>query len=44
MPVQGSDLCWLLHAAGEEGHSIGDSEADRAVAKAPRAKAPKKSS
>ena len=42
MPVQGSDLCWLLHAAGEEGHSIGDSEADRAVAKAPRAKAPKK--
>ena len=29
-------------AAGEEGHSIGDAEADRAVAKAPRAKAVKK--
>jgi hypothetical protein len=25
-PVQGSDLCWLLHAAGEEGHSLGDTE------------------
>jgi hypothetical protein len=23
-PVQGSDLVWLLHAAGEEGHSLGD--------------------
>lgn len=29
-PVQGSDLCWLLHAAAEEGHSIADSEATKA--------------
>lgn len=33
MPVQGSDLCWLLHAAGEEGHSITDTES----AKTPKA-------
>lgn len=26
MPVQGSDLCWLLHAAAEEGHSITDTD------------------
>jgi len=26
MPLQGSDLCWLLHAASEEGHSISDTE------------------
>ncbi len=26
MPVQGSDLVWLLHAAAEEGHSITDTE------------------
>jgi hypothetical protein len=25
-PVQGSDLCWLLHVAGEEGHSLSDTE------------------
>jgi hypothetical protein len=25
-PVQGSDLCWWLHAAAEEGHSIADTE------------------
>ena len=27
MPVQGSDLVWLLHAADEEGHSISDTQA-----------------
>ena len=32
MPVQGSDLVWLLHAADEEGHSISETE------KAPPAK------
>lgn len=32
MPVQGSDLCWLLHVAGEEGHPIADVEADREAA------------
>ncbi len=26
MPVQGSDLCWLLHAATEEGHSMSETE------------------
>lgn len=26
MPVQGSDLVWLLHAAAEEGHSITETE------------------
>ncbi|MFZ2266036.1 MAG: hypothetical protein WAV95_00505 [Azonexus sp.] len=26
MPVQGSDLCWLIHAAAEEGHSISDTQ------------------
>ena len=26
MPVQGSDLIWLLHAADEEEHSITDTE------------------
>lgn len=26
MPVQGSDLVWLLHAADEEAHSITDTE------------------
>ena len=25
-PVQGSDLCWLLHAAAEEGHSLAETE------------------
>ena len=34
MPVQGSDLCWLLHAAGEEGHSIGDAKVDADLGKA----------
>ncbi len=29
MPVQGSDLCWLLQAAAEEGHSITDTEPAR---------------
>lgn len=24
MPVQGSDLVWLLHAAEEEGHGLGE--------------------
>lgn len=28
-PVQGSDLCWLIQAAAEEGHSISNTEADR---------------
>lgn len=28
-PVQGSDLCWLLHAAGEEGHGLGDNENEK---------------
>jgi len=27
LPVQGSDLVWLLHAAAEEGHSLADTEA-----------------
>ncbi len=31
-PVQGSDLCWLLQAAAEEGHAISDVEADRLAA------------
>jgi hypothetical protein len=31
MPVQGSDLVWLLHAAGEEGHSIADTEPVKAT-------------
>lgn len=26
MPLQGSDLCWLLDSAAEEGHSIGDTD------------------
>ena len=42
MPVQGSDRCWLLHAAGEEGGSMGDAEADRVVGKASRVKAARK--
>lgn len=29
MPVQGSDLCWLLQAADEEGHSITDTDDGR---------------
>ncbi|QRM19259.1 hypothetical protein GBK02_07555 [Dechloromonas sp. TW-R-39-2] len=29
MPVQGSDLCWLLQAADEEGHSITDTDGGR---------------
>jgi hypothetical protein len=29
MPVQGSDLIWLLHAADEEGHSISETEQPR---------------
>lgn len=29
MPVQGSDLCWLIQAAAEEGHSISDTADDR---------------
>lgn len=28
-PVQGSDLCWLLHAAGEEGHGLSDNENEK---------------
>lgn len=28
-PVQGSDLCWLLHAAGEEGRGLGDNENEK---------------
>jgi len=24
--VQGSDLCWLLHASAEEGHSMNGAE------------------
>lgn len=35
-PLQGSDLCWLLHAADEEGHSIADTEAG--TSKAQKAK------
>ncbi|MBI2276576.1 MAG: hypothetical protein HYU74_04420 [Dechloromonas sp.] len=31
MPVQGSDLCWLLHAAAEEGHSITDTDKVRTL-------------
>jgi hypothetical protein len=30
MPVQGSDLVWLLHAADEEGHSITETDKTRA--------------
>ena len=30
MPVQGSDLVWLLHAAEEEGHSITETDKTRA--------------
>ncbi len=30
MPLQGSDLCWLLQAADEEGHSITDTDAGKA--------------
>jgi hypothetical protein len=30
MPVQGSDLVWLLQAADEEGHSISDTDTARA--------------
>lgn len=26
MFVQGSDLCWLLQAAGEEGHALADND------------------
>jgi hypothetical protein len=29
MPVQGSDLVWLLHAADEEGHSLSETEPPR---------------
>lgn len=29
MPLQGSDLCWLLQAAEEEGHSITDTDAGK---------------
>ncbi len=29
MPVQGSDLIWLLQAADEEAHSISDTEKPR---------------
>ena len=25
-PVQGGDLCWWLHAAAEEGHSMSDTD------------------
>ena len=32
-PVQGSDLCWLLHAAAEEGRPISDIEHDRQTGK-----------
>jgi len=31
MPVQGSDLVWMLHAAGEEEHSISETEAPRSA-------------
>lgn len=30
MPVQGSDLLWLLKSAAEEGHSISETEKPRA--------------
>ncbi len=33
MPVQGSDLVWLLHAADEEEHSLTETEAPRRPAK-----------
>lgn len=33
MPVQGSDLVWLLHAADEEGHSLSETEKPRSPAK-----------
>jgi hypothetical protein len=42
MPVQGSDLCWLLQAATEEGHSITDAQpASPAAAKPVRRRASK---
>lgn len=28
MFVQGSDLVWLLHAAGEDGHSLAETDPD----------------
>lgn len=31
MPVQGSDLIWLLHAAAEEEHSIAETEKARST-------------
>lgn len=31
MPVQGSDLIWLLHAAAEEEHSIAETEKGRST-------------
>lgn len=33
LPVQGSDLCWLLQAAAEEGRALGDGEDGQAPAK-----------
>jgi hypothetical protein len=30
MPLQGSDLCWLLQAAEEDGHSISDTDSGAA--------------
>lgn len=33
MPVQGSDLCWLLQAASEEGHAMAESTPAPAVKK-----------
>ena len=38
-PVQDDDLCWLLQAASEEGHSITGN--DTPVTKKPRASKPK---
>jgi hypothetical protein len=32
MPVQGSDLVWLLHAAEEEGHGLSSREKDKSQA------------
>jgi hypothetical protein len=40
-PLQDSDLCWLLHAAAEEGHPIGDPARDAAAVKAERKSAKK---
>ena len=37
MPVQGSDLCWLLHSAAEEGHSITDTDKVKTLRKKPKA-------